>query len=137
MKKVLLLAIIVILCAGLLTACQVTYPVSESDSYFERTIELLSNGDIKAAKKLNCVDKGSATEAEFQFISEHLDSRKVTQYKKTSSEITNRRSTGGAQTRETAAYEVTLDDGAVVVLWTEYIDGHGVKGITSIELQVD
>ena len=137
MKKVLLLAIIVILCAGLLTACQVTYPVSESESYFERTIELLSNGDIKAAKKLNCVDKGSATEAEFQFISELWDSRKVISFKKTSSEISNRYSTGGPVVRETAAYEVTLDDGAVVVLWTEYIDGHGVKGITSIELQVD
>jgi hypothetical protein len=137
MKRVLLFSVIFVLCVGLLSACQVTYPVSESDSYFERTIELLSNGDIKAAKKLNCVDKGIATEAEFQFISEHLDSRKVISFKKTSSEISNRYSTGGPVVRETAAYEVTLDDGAVVVLWTEYIDGHGVKGITSIELQVD
>ena len=137
MKKVLLLAIIVILCAGLLTVCQVTYPASESDSFFENTMELLSVGDIEAARKLNCADKGSTAEAELQFISEHLDSRKVISFKKTSSEISNRYSTGGPVVRETAAYEVTLDDGAVVVLWTEYIDGHGVKGITSIELQVD
>ena len=137
MKKAISFVMMLVLCAGMLCACSVSYPDSESDSYFENTMELLSAGDIEKARKLNCLDKGSSAELEFQFVSEFLDSRKTICFRKTSSEISNRYSSGGPVVRETAAYEVTLDDGAVVVLWTEYIDGHGVKGITSIGLQVD
>jgi hypothetical protein len=137
MKKVLLLTVIVILCAGLLSACQITYPDSESDSYFEDTMELLSAGDIKGAKKLNGVIKGDIMEEQLQTAMECLAGRKVTQYKKTSSEITNRRSTGGAETRETASYEAILEDGTVLSIWTVYNDGLGVKGFSSFEPQVN
>ena len=137
MKKVLLLTIIVILCVGLLSACQVTYPVSESDSYFEETMELLSAGDIKAAKKLNGIIKGDIMEKQLQTAMECLAGRKVTDYKKTSSEITNQNRSGGPMTQETATYEVTLNDGTVLTFHTFYSDGLGAKGFTSVELQLD
>ena len=137
MKKVLLLTIIFIFCVGLLSACQVSYPVSESDSYFEDTMQLLSAGDIKAAKKLNGIIKGDVMEEQLQTAMECLGDRKVTDYKKTSSEITNQNRSSGPMTQETATYEVTLDDGTVLIFHTSYSDGMGVKGLTSFELQSD
>ena len=137
MKKGISFVVMLALCAGMLCACSVSYPASESDSYFENTIELLSAGDIKAAEDLNCVIAGNVMETQLQTASEYLAGRKVTEYKKTSSEITNRNSTAGPETREAAIYEVTLDDGAVLIFHTFYSDGHCVKGFTSFELQSD
>ena len=137
MKKVLLLTIIVILCVGLLSACQVTYPVSESDSYFEDTMQLLSAGDIKAAKKLNGIIKGDVMEEQLQTAMECLGGRKVTDYKKTSSEITNKNCSGEPMTQEDATYEVTLGDGTVLTFHTFYGDGLGRKGLMNLELQSD
>lgn len=137
MKKVLLLTIIFILCVGLLSACQVTYPVSESDSYFEDTMQLLSAGDIKAAKKLNGIIKGDIMEEQLQTAMECLAGRKVTDYKKTSSEITNKNRSGGPMTQENATYEVTLGDGTVLIFHTFYGDGLGRKGLMNLELQSD
>ena len=137
MKKVLLLTIIFILCVGLLSACQVSYPVSESDSYFEDTMQLLSAGDIKAAKKLNGIIKGDVMEEQLQTAMECLAGRKVTDYKKTSSEITNQNRSGGPMTQETATYEVTLNDGTVLIFHTFYGDGLGRKGLMNLELQSD
>lgn len=137
MKKVLLLTIIVILCVGLLSACQITYPDSESDSYFEETMELLSAGDIKAAKKLNGIIKGDIMEEQLQTAMECLAGRKVTDYKKTSSEITNKNCSSEAITQEDATYEVTLGDGTVLTFHTFYGDGLGRKGLMNLELQSD
>lgn len=137
MKKVLLLTIIFILCVGLLSACQVTYPVSESDSYFEDTMQLLSAGDIKAAKKLNGIIKGDVMEEQLQTAMECLAGRKVTDYKKTSSEITNKNRSGGPMTQENATYEVTLGDGTVLIFHTFYGDGLGRKGLMNLEMQSD
>lgn len=137
MKKVLLLTIIFILCVGLLSACQVTYPVSESDSYFEDTMQLLSAGDIKAAKKLNGIIKGDIMEEQLQTAMECLAGRKVTDYKKTSSEITNKNRSGGPMTQENATYEVTLGDGTVLIFHTFYGDGLGRKGLMNLEMQSD
>lgn len=137
MKKVLLLTIIFILCVGLLSACQVTYPVSESDSYFEDTMQLLSAGDIKAAKKLNGIIKGDVMEEQLQTVMECLAGRKVTDYKKTSSEITNKNRSGGPMTQENATYEVTLGDGTVLIFHTFYGDGLGRKGLMNLEMQSD
>ncbi len=137
MKKVFSTIVLVALCMGLLSACQVTYPDSESDSYFENTMELLSAGDIKAAKRLNCVIAGNVMETQLQAAMEYLAGRKVTEYKKTSSEITNQNRSSGPITQEDATYEVTLDDGTVLTFHTFYSDGLGVKGFTSFKLQSD
>ena len=137
MKKVVWFIVVVALCAGLLPACQVTYPVSESDSYFEDTMELLSAGDIKSAKKLNGIIKGDIMEEQLQIALECLAGRKVTDYKKTSSEITNENRASGPMTQEDATYVVTLDDGTVLTFNTFYVDGLGVKGFTNFEIKVD
>ena len=137
MKKVLSFIVIVALCAGLLSACQVTYPVSESDSYFEDTMQLLSAGDIKAAKELNGIIKGDVMEEQLQTAMECLGGRKVTDYKKTSSEITNKTCSGEPMTQENATYEVTLGDGTVLIFHTFYGDGLGRKGLMNLELHSD
>ena len=137
MKKVLSFIIMIALCTWALSACQITYPDSKSDSYFEQTVELLAEGDVKTAKNLNGVVKGDTLEEQLQTAMEYLAGRKVTACKKTSSEITSQNRSSGPMTQETATYEVTLDDGTVLIFHTSYSDGMGVKGLTSFELQSD
>lgn len=135
MKKAFAFFIIMILSAGLLYGCHIFYPESESDFYFEKTVELLSAGNLDAAEDLNCTLSGSTTEAELQTAYQYLFGRTMIDYEKTSSEITNHHGSYGVVTEEDAIYEMTLDDGSVFIIHTFYSHGYGVKGFVTFAIQ--
>lgn len=141
MKKILSLALVLLVILGCLTACDLAQDLlgaledeAESTTKVKEMMVALADDNMDDAKNLMHPKVVEAADPAITQMSAFLAGRNVNTLELISINIHTSTGTAGATRQEKVGYKVTLDDGAIIYINAEYLSDNKGTGFSAFQL---
>ena len=143
MKKIICVALVLMILLGCLTACNFTQNMSstvteeaEATPKVEKMMAALADDNTSEAKALLHPQVAETSDNAIAQMRDYLDGRKISAMELLSVNINTSTGTAGNTRQERIAYQVTLDDGAEIFLNAVYFSDNQGTGFASFQVVI-
>ncbi len=143
MKRLITIALIMLVALFCLTACNFTQKLTgtleenaESASKVDDMLSALSNANLSGAKELMHSDAPEGTDDAIEQMIEYINGRNVTSKELSGINVNVSTGTSGKSVQEELAYKITLDDSTVIYVSTAYLSNDMGSGFISFQIVI-